>query len=151
MTTLTPDQATADARRVIDAAGDEGLLRADANDEFTITSEWWAEGEIRTEVRCPASDGERVARLLGDLPLVLMTFQGPGLVHVFRCEGWPMCPLDDDCEPQEPESRPVISAETLAEIDRVSREWPDGIHTCAELQALEPGRRPCTCGRCPQR
>jgi hypothetical protein len=41
-----------------------------------------------------------------------------------------------------------ISATTLAEIERVGREWPDGVHTCAELQQLEPGRRPCTCGRC---
>ena len=36
----------------------------------------------------------------------------------------------------------------LEEIARVSREYPDGVHTCAELQRLEPGRRPCTCGRC---
>lgn len=42
-----------------------------------------------------------------------------------------------------------IGKETLADIERVSREWPDGIHSCAELQLLEPGRRPCTCGRCP--
>jgi hypothetical protein len=42
-----------------------------------------------------------------------------------------------------------ISPETLFEVARVSREWPDGIHTCEELQKLEPGRRPCTCGRCP--
>jgi hypothetical protein len=35
------------------------------------------------------------------------------------------------------------------EIERVAREWPDGVHTCAELQRMEPGRRPCTCGSCP--
>ncbi len=35
------------------------------------------------------------------------------------------------------------------EVARVGREYPDGIHTCAELQKSEPGRRPCTCGRCP--
>jgi hypothetical protein len=44
---------------------------------------------------------------------------------------------------------PLISAATLDEVGRVAREWPDGIHTCEELQAAEPGRRPCTCGRCP--
>ena len=38
---------------------------------------------------------------------------------------------------------------SIAEIDRISREYPDGVHTCAELQKLEPGRRRCTCGRCP--
>ena len=38
--------------------------------------------------------------------------------------------------------------DAIADIERVSREWPDGIHTCAELQRLEPGRRSCTCGRC---
>jgi len=38
---------------------------------------------------------------------------------------------------------------SLAEIERISNEYPDGVHTCAELQELEPGRRPCTCGRCP--
>ena len=42
----------------------------------------------------------------------------------------------------------IISQETLDEIERVSNEWPDGVHTCAELQVLEPGRRPCSCGRC---
>lgn len=26
--------------------------------------------------------------------------------------------------------------------------YPDGVHTCAELQESEPGRRPCTCGTC---
>jgi hypothetical protein len=41
-----------------------------------------------------------------------------------------------------------ISQETIEEVARVGREWPDGIHTCEELQRLEPGRRPCTCGRC---
>lgn len=41
-----------------------------------------------------------------------------------------------------------ISDETIAEAEHVGREWPDGIHACAELQKLEPGRRPCTCGRC---
>ena len=43
-----------------------------------------------------------------------------------------------------------ISQETIDEVARVGREYPDGIHTCAELQRLEPGRRPCTCGRCPK-
>lgn len=43
----------------------------------------------------------------------------------------------------------MVSDETLAEIERVGREFPDGVHTCAQLQKLEPGRRPCTCGRCP--
>ena len=42
-----------------------------------------------------------------------------------------------------------VSQETIDEVARVGREWPDGIHTCEELQKLEPGRRPCTCGRCP--
>ena len=37
----------------------------------------------------------------------------------------------------------------VADVERVGREWPDGVHTCAELQEMEPGRRPCTCGRCP--
>lgn len=50
--------------------------------------------------------------------------------------------------PPECEPAPLISQATLDEISRVSNEWPDGIHTCAELQQLEPGRRPCTCGRC---
>jgi hypothetical protein len=45
----------------------------------------------------------------------------------------------------------VISKETFDEIERAGREWPDGIHTCEQLQKLEPGRRPCTCGRCPAR
>ena len=43
----------------------------------------------------------------------------------------------------------LIHQSTLREVRHVSREWPDGIHTCAELQQTEPGRRPCTCGRCP--
>jgi hypothetical protein len=43
-----------------------------------------------------------------------------------------------------------ISQETIDEVARAEREYPDGIHTCAELQRLEPGRRPCTCGRCPR-
>jgi hypothetical protein len=43
-----------------------------------------------------------------------------------------------------------ISQETIDEVARVGREYPDGIHTCAELQRLEPGRRPCTCGGCPK-
>ena len=47
------------------------------------------------------------------------------------------------------EPRVRISQETLDEVARVAREWPDGVHTCAELQRAEPGRRPCTCGRCP--
>ena len=41
-----------------------------------------------------------------------------------------------------------ISQETLDEVARVANEYPDGVHTCEELQKLEPGRRPCTCGRC---
>jgi hypothetical protein len=44
----------------------------------------------------------------------------------------------------------LVHQSTIREVARVAREWPDGIHTCAELQRLEPGRRPCTCGRCPQ-
>ena len=43
-----------------------------------------------------------------------------------------------------------ISQRTIDEVARAQREYPDGIHTCAELQRLEPGRRPCTCGRCSQ-
>lgn len=43
----------------------------------------------------------------------------------------------------------LVHQATLREVARVAAEWPDGIHTCAELQRLEPGRRPCTCGRCP--
>jgi hypothetical protein len=43
----------------------------------------------------------------------------------------------------------LVHQSTLREVARVAREWPDGIHTCAELQRLEPGRRRCTCGRCP--
>ena len=43
----------------------------------------------------------------------------------------------------------LVHQSTLREVARVAREWPDGIHSCAELQQLEPGRRPCTCGRCP--
>jgi hypothetical protein len=45
----------------------------------------------------------------------------------------------------------LVSQATIREVAHVSREWPDGVHTCAELQKLEPGRRPCTCGRCPSR
>lgn len=44
----------------------------------------------------------------------------------------------------------LVHQSTLREVARVSAEWPDAIHTCAELQRAEPGRRPCTCGRCPQ-
>jgi hypothetical protein len=43
----------------------------------------------------------------------------------------------------------LVRQSTLREVARVAREWPDGIHTCEELQRLEPGRRACTCGRCP--
>jgi hypothetical protein len=43
----------------------------------------------------------------------------------------------------------LVHKSTLREIAHVAAEWPDGIHTCAELQQLEPGRRACTCGRCP--
>ncbi len=43
----------------------------------------------------------------------------------------------------------LVHQSTLREVALVAREWPDAIHTCAELQRLEPGRRPCTCGRCP--
>jgi hypothetical protein len=42
----------------------------------------------------------------------------------------------------------LVHQATIREVAHVAAEWPDGIHTCAELQALEPGRRPCTCGRC---
>ena len=42
----------------------------------------------------------------------------------------------------------LVRQATLREVARVAREYPDGIHTCEELQQLEPGRRPCTCGRC---
>jgi hypothetical protein len=45
----------------------------------------------------------------------------------------------------------LVHQSTLDEVRRVAAEWPDGIHTCAELQRLEPGRRRCTCGRCPSR
>ena len=51
----------------------------------------------------------------------------------------------------EKERSAVRLAAAIADIERVAREWPDGIHTCAELQQLEPGRRPCTCGTCPTR
>ena len=40
----------------------------------------------------------------------------------------------------------VLSDQTISEVARVADQYPDGIHTCAELQQLEPGRRPCTCG-----
>lgn len=43
----------------------------------------------------------------------------------------------------------LVHQASIRDAARVGREWPDGIHTCAELQQLEPGRRPCTCGRCP--
>jgi|HubBroStandDraft_3_1064219.scaffolds.fasta_scaffold226360_2 hypothetical protein len=43
----------------------------------------------------------------------------------------------------------LVHQSTIREVGHVAREWPDGIHTCAQLQELEPGRRPCTCGRCP--
>jgi hypothetical protein len=43
----------------------------------------------------------------------------------------------------------LVHQSTIREATRVAAEWPDGIHTCAELQRTEPGRRPCTCGRCP--
>jgi hypothetical protein len=43
----------------------------------------------------------------------------------------------------------LVHQSTLREVQHVANEWPDGIHTCAELQQLEPGRRRCTCGRCP--
>jgi hypothetical protein len=43
----------------------------------------------------------------------------------------------------------LVHQSTIREVAHVGREYPDGIHTCAELQRLEPGRRPCTCGRCP--
>jgi hypothetical protein len=51
-----------------------------------------------------------------------------------------------EAEVFEPRRRLEAAVEDIA---RVAREWPDGVHTCAELQKLEPGRRPCTCGRCP--
>ena len=53
-----------------------------------------------------------------------------------------------DYEPRASGRPPRISQEILAEVARVACQWPDGIHTCAELQELEPGRRRCTCGRC---
>jgi hypothetical protein len=37
---------------------------------------------------------------------------------------------------------------TLDNMRRIDAAYPDGVHTCAELQILEPGRRPCTCGGC---
>lgn len=43
----------------------------------------------------------------------------------------------------------LVTQATLREVERVGREWPDGVRTCEELQRLEPGR-PCTCGRCPK-
>lgn len=43
----------------------------------------------------------------------------------------------------------LVHQSTLREVAHVANEYPDGIHTCAELQQLEPGRRSCTCGRCP--
>jgi hypothetical protein len=43
----------------------------------------------------------------------------------------------------------LVHQSTLREVEHVANEYPDGIHTCAELQRLEPGRRSCTCGRCP--
>jgi hypothetical protein len=42
----------------------------------------------------------------------------------------------------------LVRQSSIREVARVGREYPDGIHTCEELQRLEPGRRPCTCGRC---
>lgn len=44
----------------------------------------------------------------------------------------------------------LVRQSTIREVELVGREWPDGVHTCAELQRAEPGRRPCTCGRCPR-
>ena len=41
-----------------------------------------------------------------------------------------------------------ISQESIEDVARVSALWPDAIHTCEELQRLEPGRRPCTCNGC---
>ena len=32
--------------------------------------------------------------------------------------------------------------ESIAEIERVSAAYPDGVHTVDELEVLEPGRRP---------
>ena len=43
----------------------------------------------------------------------------------------------------------LVRQATIREVVRVAAQYPDGIHTCAELQQLEPGRRSCTCGRCP--
>ena len=43
----------------------------------------------------------------------------------------------------------LVHQSTIREVAHVAAEWPDGIHTCEELQRTEPGRRPCTCGRCP--
>lgn len=44
----------------------------------------------------------------------------------------------------------LVHQSTIREVAHVAAEWPDGIHTCEELQKLEPGRRACTCGRCPR-
>jgi hypothetical protein len=46
-------------------------------------------------------------------------------------------------------ARVLVRQATIREVAHVSAQWPDGIHTCQELQRLEPGRRACTCGRCP--
>ena len=43
----------------------------------------------------------------------------------------------------------LVHQSTLREVRRVAAEYPDGIHSCAELQQIESGRRSCTCGRCP--
>ena len=43
----------------------------------------------------------------------------------------------------------LVHQASIREVERVGREYPDGIHTCEELQRLEPGRRVCSCGRCP--
>jgi hypothetical protein len=57
---------------------------------------------------------------------------------------------DSDHQDEHGHTGPVlVSQATIREVASVSREWPDGVHTCTELQQLEPGRRTCTCGKCP--
>jgi hypothetical protein len=38
--------------------------------------------------------------------------------------------------------------DTLANVRYVADNWPDGVHTCRQLQLFEPGRRTCSCGTC---
>ena len=41
--------------------------------------------------------------------------------------------------------------DTIADIEHVGWHWPDGIHTKAELDVLEPGRRTTLPDACPCR